>query len=96
MILTLGRGKAPLRGPRPVKPPALPEDTYWLAIHLGERGQTPAVTRRVFAMEITDGVYPNDPIIFGGKLEELTADVVSLARAPQSCRTTLRSEPIDS
>ena len=28
VILTLGRGKAPLRGPRPVKPPALPEDTY--------------------------------------------------------------------
>jgi hypothetical protein len=47
-------------------------------------------------MDTTDGVYPNDPIIFGGKLEELTADVVSLARAPQSCRTTLRSEPIDS
>ncbi len=28
MILTLGSGRAPLRGPRPVKPPALPEDTY--------------------------------------------------------------------
>jgi hypothetical protein len=28
VILTLGRGRAPLRGPRPVKPPALPEDTY--------------------------------------------------------------------
>src|SRR5208337_3748580 len=29
MILTLGRGRDPLRGPRPVKPPALPEDTYF-------------------------------------------------------------------
>ena len=28
MVLTLGRDKAPLRGPRPIKPPALPEDTY--------------------------------------------------------------------
>ena len=25
MVLTLGRDKAPLRGPRPIKPPALPE-----------------------------------------------------------------------
>src|SRR6516165_11050957 len=29
VVLTLGRDKAPLRGPRPLKPPALPEDAYW-------------------------------------------------------------------
>src|SRR6516164_3167736 len=30
VVLTLGRDKAPLRGPRPLKPPALPEDAYLL------------------------------------------------------------------
>jgi hypothetical protein len=28
VFLTLGHDQAPLRGQRPVKPPALPEDTY--------------------------------------------------------------------
>src|SRR6516164_8647876 len=31
VVLTLGRDKAPLRGPRPLKPPALPEDAYFAA-----------------------------------------------------------------
>jgi hypothetical protein len=31
VVLTLGRDQPPLRGPRPLKPPALPEDTYWRA-----------------------------------------------------------------
>lgn len=29
VVLTLGRDQAPLRGLRPIKPPALPEDTYF-------------------------------------------------------------------
>src|SRR6516165_3953576 len=37
VVLTLGRDKAPLRGPRPLKPPALPEDAYWgVEIHATE------------------------------------------------------------
>ncbi len=28
MILTLGRDQPPLRGPQPIKPPALSQDTY--------------------------------------------------------------------
>ena len=34
VVLTMGRDKAPLRGPRPLKPPALPEDAYL------EKGET--------------------------------------------------------
>ncbi len=43
MILTLGRDQPPLRGPRPIKPPALPEDTYSAGIFPGSAGEAAKV-----------------------------------------------------